>query len=571
MRKRLVVLAFASIAFAQAPAPSASETPAAAKAPSEPGIPVTDALVIRKCSGCHNKDDKGNLSRISWDRATPEGWQQAIKRMVRLHQVSLTPGEAKAIVQSLSETHGLAPEEAKPYVYYPEKRHLDREKYPEAVREACVSCHPYGQAANWRRSAEEWDLLVNMHIGYFPVVNWNSFVGRSGFGGSPPPPGTDTRKPVEKAIEQMKKDFPLHTKEWADWRASRRSLRLAGRWLLKAYQPGAGQFVGEVTVEPGASEAEWNTRTRMTNLRTGEVITREGKSIVYTGYAWRGSSRSANAKDAKAVREVMMVSRDQNSMEGRWFWGGYDEFGYDVELVRAEDRPVLLSLSQKSLRAGTTARIKAYGDQLPTGLKAADLDLGLGITVKAVLASTPNHVEFEVAAGESAVFGHRDLAIRRTVLPKALAVYDTVDYIKASTDTAIARLGGTTHPKGYAQFVAHGFHRGLDGKPNTEDDIALGPVEAEWSLEEFYAVYGDDDVKYVGTMAKNGFFTPNVEGPNPEREFSRNNYGDVWAVATYRGSDAAVQKDGKPLTAKCYFIVTVPQYMRWDQPEVAQQ
>ena len=65
-------------------------------------------------------------------------------------------------------------------------------------------------------------------------------------------------------------------------------------------------------------------------------------------------------------------------------------------------------------------------------------------------------------------------------------------------------------------------------------------------------------------------FTPSIDGPNPKRKFSRNNYGDVWAVATYKGADAAVQKDGKPLTAKCYLLVTVPQYMRWDQPEVAQ-
>jgi quinohemoprotein amine dehydrogenase len=89
-------------------------------------------------------------------------------------------------------------------------------------------------------------------------------------------------------------------------------------------------------------------------------------------------------------------------------------------------------------------------------------------------------------------------------------------------------------------------------------------------MEEFFAVHGDDDLQYVGTLSQTGFFTPNIEGPNPKRKFSRNNYGDVWAVASYTGPDAAPQKDGKPLTAKCYLIVTVPQYMRWDQPEVAQ-
>ncbi len=549
MRKLIGMIAFASGIFAQ--------------------IPVTDPLVVAKCSGCHRKDDKGNLTRISSVRSAPEGWQQAIKRMVRLHGVQLTPDEARRIVQYLSDQHGLAPEEAKPGVYYFEKRHLDQEKYPEVVRDACVSCHPYGQAMNWRRTAEEWDLLVNMHIGYFPVVQWNSFTGmRREGGGGPAAAPADTRTPGERAIAQMKKDVPLATKEWAEWTASRRQAKLAGRWLLSATQPGKGKFVGEVSIEPGANANEWVTRSKLTNLETGQTITREGRSVVYTGYSWRGRS---GAKES-AVREVMLVSRDQNQMEGRWFWGAYDEFGYDVKLVRAEDRPVILSTNVSALRTGQTATVRIYGDQFPAGLTAADLDFGAGVTVEKVAQPGAGIIETQVSVAAKAALGPRDLAVKRTVATAAIAVYDTVDYIKTASDTAIARLGGGSgvFTKGYMQFEAIGFNRGLDGKPNTADDIRLGPVKAEWTMEEFFAVYGDDDVQYVGKMEPNGFFTPNVEGPNPKRKFSRNNYGEVWAVATYKGADAAAQKDGKPITAKCYLLVTVPQYMRWDQPEVAQ-
>src|SRR5262245_37605992 len=83
----------------------------------EDGIPVTNPLVLAKCGGCHQKDDKGNLSRISWERATPEGWEQAIKRMVRLNGVKLEPAEARSILKYLSTYHGLAPEEARPVMY----------------------------------------------------------------------------------------------------------------------------------------------------------------------------------------------------------------------------------------------------------------------------------------------------------------------------------------------------------------------------------------------------------------------------------------------------------------------
>ena len=68
----------------------------------ETGIPVTDPLVIEKCGGCHTADEKGNLSRISWARTTPEGWAQAIRRMAALNGLSITPSETKAVIRSLS-------------------------------------------------------------------------------------------------------------------------------------------------------------------------------------------------------------------------------------------------------------------------------------------------------------------------------------------------------------------------------------------------------------------------------------------------------------------------------------
>ncbi len=102
--------------------------------PTEEGIPVTDTLTISRCSGCHTKDAKGNLSRISWIRTTPEGWEEAIKRMVRLNGVRLEPADAKAILKYLSNYHGLAPEEAKPVMYMAEHRIQDEVIPNESMR-----------------------------------------------------------------------------------------------------------------------------------------------------------------------------------------------------------------------------------------------------------------------------------------------------------------------------------------------------------------------------------------------------------------------------------------------------
>src|SRR6516165_2704320 len=99
-------------------AQSANQTaPAATQEKPEEGIPVNDPVVIAKCGTCHSKDEKGNLSRISWERATPEGWEEAIKRMVRLNGLEITPTEARSVLKYLSTDHGLAPEEARPVMY----------------------------------------------------------------------------------------------------------------------------------------------------------------------------------------------------------------------------------------------------------------------------------------------------------------------------------------------------------------------------------------------------------------------------------------------------------------------
>jgi quinohemoprotein amine dehydrogenase len=263
------------------------------------------------------------------------------------------------------------------------------------------------------------------------------------------------------------------------------------------------------------------------------------------------------------LREVMWIAPDQSTMEGRWFWGSYQEFGYDVKLERAGDGPMVLGTDRPMLKSGSTGqRVRIYGDHFPK-LTAADVDFGSGVAVKRIVDQSAAQVTVEVDVDAKAIVGKRDVSVRRAVAPNAIAVYDRIDYIKVKPETALARLGGTTHPKGFQQFEAFAYNRGPDNKPNTADDVELGPVDAEWSVEEFYAVYGDDDKDFVGTLSPSGFFTPSLEGPNPKRKFSRNNYGDVWVVATYKG-------DGKPLTAKSYLVVAIPLYVQWDQPEVAQ-
>ena len=571
--------------------------------PTEEGIPVTDALTISRCSGCHTRDDKGNLSRISWIRTTPEGWEEAIKRMVRLNGVKLEPADAKAILKYLSNYHGLAPEEAHPVMYMAEHRIQDEAIPNESVRATCMNCHALGRVFQWRRPREEWSLLADMHSALYQQAEaafrrtalpgaGAAAGGRGGRRGGAAPeraPGAEiaqaaalaaTPAPVislDTTLDFLAKTYPLHTAEWGAWRARMRAPRIAGKWLISAHIPGRGKYFGEMTIAPGAAEDEFTTTVKLQSVNGGPAITRTGTGLVYAGYSWRGRSKGtlpANASPddlASPMREALWISPDQTWAEGRWFWGEYQEFGVDVKLRRASPEPMLLTVDRYSLKTGSQAqKVRVIGYNLPPQVAAADLDFGSGITVKSIASHNAGEIVANLDVAPDAVPGKRDVVFRNAVLEGGLAVYDRIDYLKVLPEASMARLGGDSkspHPRGYQQLEVMAYQRGADDKPRTGDDVELGPVEVNWSVEEFYASFGDDDKEFVGTLDNNGLFTPNTDGPNPQRKFSRNNYGDVWVVAT-----AKTEKDreGKPLVGRSYLVVAVPTYIRWDQPEVGQ-
>lgn len=578
------------------------------------GIPVTDQTTKTACSSCHKIDDKGRMTRISYIRTTPEGWQEMVKRMVRSHGVQLDPAQARAIVKYLSNNHGLAPEEARAGFYEAERR-VVRERIPdESLVRSCRPCHSLGRVLSQHRTREDWQLLANMHMAVFPLSE-----GQGNFAAVPPPEQTPVIRPaiedltrmidsprpgpiyapppemvaagagggrgggaggggpdgggrggaasggdpLDQVLTYLARNQGLDTPEWTAWRANFRQPRLDGTWLVQVYLPGKGRGFGQMSIERERAEDEYRTRTTL-DFQDGEKTMRTGRVILYAGYSWRGSSSDAQARTSqiKDLKEVMMLSSDLESMRGRWFSGAYDEFGMDV-VLRKTGRDIIVSATdQPKLMTGRTATVKIYGANFPNDLKATDIDFGPGTTVSNIR-PTASIVTADVAVDAKAVAGYRDLVVRGKVARRALALFDRIDYIRILPEQGMARLGGVVFPKQFQQFDAVAYHNGADKVPNTADDIELGPVPVKWSMEEFAVTIGDDDIRYVGTIdAARGLFTPNIEGPNPERKNSTNNYGDVRVVGVYTGEGAA-----KPLRATSHLIVTVPLYVRWAQQE----
>jgi len=519
------------------------------------GIPVTSELVWTNCGSCHVRDSTGRMSRISYLRKTPEGWQTSIRRMVMLNDVRLDPAVARDILRYLSNQHGIAPEELRPGRFEVERRSIDYTyEADEETETTCKRCHSLGRVITQRRTKDEWDLLIATHRGYYPFSDFQAFRR----GGPPSPDAEDSRHPMEKAVAHLSRAFPLETPEWRAWSATMRPARLQGDWLISGHEPGRGPIFGRATIT-AAGDDQFTTTVTYVYARSGESVTRTGRAMVYTGFQWRG--RSAEAGDQRSLREVMLVERNWGEMSGRWFRGDYDELGIDVTMRRVGREAVIASANPQALRAGESDQeVRIYGANFPTGLRPADVDFGPGVRTERIVRSATDMITVVVSVEPKATVGSRDLFVRDISLPRAIAVFDRVSRIRVTPAAGMARVGGANFPKQFQQFEAVGYSDGGDGKPDTEDDLNLGIVDVTWSIEEYAVTYDDDDIKFVGALDQKGLFTPALDGPNPERSRHRDNVGDVWVVATYQSRVAGERE----LRGRAHLLVTVPLYMRWD-------
>ena len=327
------------------------------KAKEKPGVPVSDVLVQSLCGRCHTRDDREHMTRISYVRKSPEGWAQTIKRMGRLHGLQLTPTSAKALVRSLSNSHGLTRGEAARGLYESERRvHWSEEHHEEDFKRACAQCHPLGRALLQYRDKDEWQLLRATHVAMFPLSQrqlgggpprdsssrrWGpppSTSGDSAGGGNSSRGGSSSNRSSrggvgDRVLAKLSEQQPLFTDDWKQWTQNRREVPLSGSWTVTGHETGRGDVWGSLTLTKtetdgysGVWELQWSD---------GSTARRESKGILYAGYSWRGRSTEGDT----SWREVLLLDEAWQTFEGRLFSGAYDEVGVDVHLHRDDGRP----------------------------------------------------------------------------------------------------------------------------------------------------------------------------------------------------------------------------------------
>src|SRR5262245_48437415 len=522
------------------------------------GYAIKDRNVLTYCRRCHVTDSAGMMQRVSYERKTPEGWELSVRRMVALNNVRLDPAVARSIVRYLSDHHGLAPSELRPARFEVERRTIEYRYTADTRTETtCRACHSMGRVITQRRTRNEWELLVATHRGLYPGVDFQGFRRGGPANDSAPQP-----HPMDAAIAHLARTFPLRTPEWTAWSATMRTPPIEGTWLLTGNEPGRGAIYGRMTVTKGAADGEFVTQTSYRYAEGGPVVRRTGKSVVYTGFQWRGRSTdpALRATDTVGLREVMFVEPGWEEMSGRWFTGGYEETGMDITLRKLRVSPVVMGVAPRAWRTGTRGQdVTIFGANFPRNVAPTAIDFGPGVTVERVVRATADSVTVRVNVDSTAAIGKRDLYAAGAPLRDAAVVYNQVNRLKVIPLAGMARVGGVVFPKQLQQFDAIAYYNGPDGRPDTDDDLEIGRVNATWSLEEYGVTYDDDDLKFVGTLDQNGLFTPNVDGPNPQRSHNRNNIGDVWVVASHQPADKSI----RPLKARAHLVVTVPLYVKF--------
>lgn len=494
-----------------------------------------DGVTILKetCQRCHIPEGDNDLSRISHQRKTPEGWLMSIARMQTMHGLQISDDDRRVLVKYLADKQGLAPSEADGGRYALERRLNNIEHFDEKFTQMCARCHSGARVALQRRPAKEWEYLVNFHLGQWPSLEYQAQARDRDW----------LNIALKEMVPELAKKYPLDSQAWTDWQQQRpEAAKLAGDWSFSGHVPSKGDVRGVMSATVSGKDA-FDVSLKG-EYADGTPFNGSGSAILFNGYEWRGNLEV----DGVAMRQVLAAI--DGDIRGRMFETEHDERGLDF--VAAQQGTVrLLSVQPEYLKAGSETELTLVGSGL-----SGKPSFGEGVEVLAVLEQTPERVRVKVKAASDAPVGIRMIHLGALKGP-SLAVYQQINEVKVVPDYSVARVGGNggSTPKVQGLFEAEAWGKDLDGKA-----YRIGIVPATWSVEPFDERAAEDqDVKFAGVMsAEDGVFTPGAAGPNPERKMSTNNAGNLKVIA-------AVQEDGQSLKGEGQMIVTI---QRWNNPPI---
>jgi quinohemoprotein amine dehydrogenase len=452
----------------------------------------------------------------------------SVARMQLMYGVKIDDDDRRSVVKFLADKQGLAPSETEGMRYAMERRLNTIEKFDEPLQQMCARCHSGARVALQRRPLQEWERLVDFHLGRWPSLEYQSMSrDRDWFGLA-----------HKEVAPLLAKDYPLESQAWSDWQKNKpKADLLPGQWSFSGHMLAKGDVRGVMKV---TQEGDDTFKVELTGqYANGTPFNGSGSAILYNGYEWRGNLTVGDVR----MRQVFAALNGE--MKGRMFETEHDERGLDFSAAK-EGSAKLLSVQPAFIKAGSEAELTLVG----SGLSGTP-DLGAGVEVVKVLESTGQLLRVKVKAAADAAPGVRSVALG-ALKGADLAVYQEITEVKVIPEYSIARIGenGGTTPKVQGRFEAEAWGKAADGQP-----YRIGYLPATWTVEPFNEQAKDDeDVKFAGTMQTDGVFIPGGAGPNPQRKMMTNNVGNLKVVAQLE--EGGMKGEGQ-------LIVTV---QRWNNP-----
>lgn len=506
----------------------------------EPPTTVTQteysSLIQENCLSCHAAEN-GHVERISDVRKTPEGWELTISRMQNVWGLDITDEEKRQIIKELSDKNGLAPEETESIMYWLTRAgSVIEDDHDGLFAQTCIRCHSIGQPLAQRRTAEEWEKLKDFHVAFNPSTIYQLR-------------DIDWEEEAGKVIEFLKENYSFNTPEFEKWQQNKVTHNPAGEWRIVGISPTYGMYTGYSTIKENGEDF-FEERTVTIN---GKESKHSGNSVLYSGYSLRTSMDG----DEK-YRGYFNFSEDGKKMAGKRVKVG-DTGIYADEVYYAAGKNELLAVWPQSIQKGVKTKIHIAGNGLPENIAKDQVKTDGSLNILS-LEQEKDDLWLEVEVSSSAQIDNvieSEISIEGVENSVSLKLYSQVDYVKVTPEYGLGRFGSETQ-RHSVQFQAIAYSNGPDAKPNTDDDIELGPVQASWNMTD-YSPYGlkEENDKYIGTLDKNtGLFTPAGAGPNPEREWNANNAGGVKVHAVY-----VDPVTGKKITAEAFLMSTVPDFV----------
>lgn len=511
------------------------------------------AVFKTTCIACHSVDKTGRMPRLDGLRASPEEWDNILRRMGR-RGFALSEAERTALVKQISRTRGLAPAEhaAVDYLHVSPAANL-QETVPNHgdFRATCVSCHSWAKIASHRRDPENWKALRDFHLAMFPASLTQSFRELNWW---------DT---AVEATDWLGKKLPYETAEWKRWQARGLKLSAAGAWVVAGRQPGRGDY--EATLRLRHRGDDEYDLVREVRWADGARETLRGKATLFGGGALR-ASWAEGGKQAKAAYTIAPpgegVGDRAAELAGAWT-RHHEVHTYGTEVggrLRAKaGAPTALRVTPAWVRPGQgrVDVVVTTDGPAPATWAPKLVDRAVRVLGRQVIDAT--HVRFTLDVGAAAKRGTLALGLNPAGRPGGgradqLVVARGIDYLKITPEKATARVGGISIPPDGVAFEAIAMSNGPDGARHTADDQPLGPLEAQWSLDEAWTDFEDRDVELVGRFTRGGVFVPADEAE--ARSYTLGKNGQVWVVAT-------VSRPGQPpLKARAYLLVTAPDVVK---------